>query len=124
MILLGTALTCALGSSACGGSSSASKDNEGAAASATATYFVQESNGGKLPEGTNVASVGAKNIVPLSVNSDQKKQSVKLRYCVEYAYRENVTPFANHSRVYIASKLKSGWSIESVKNDGTCDGVS
>lgn len=124
VVFFGIGVTCAIAVSACGGSGNASKDNEGAAASATATFFVQEATGGKLPEGTNIASVGTKDIVGLSVTSDQKKQSVKLRYCVEYAYRENVTPFASHNRVYIASKLKDGWSIQSVKDDGTCDGVS
>jgi hypothetical protein len=123
-MLFGIVLTCAIVASACGGGGNASKDNEGAAASATATFFVEESNGGKLPEGTNIASVGTKNIVPLSVTSDQKKQSVKLRYCVEYTYRENVTPFKTHNRVYVASKLKDGWSVQSVEDDGTCEGVS
>jgi hypothetical protein len=109
---------------ACGGGGSASKDNEGAAASATAEFFVQEATGGRIPEGQNVASIGAKRVEPLSVNSDQKKQSVKLRYCVEYTYRENVTPFTSHVRVYITQLMKDGWSVESVKPDGTCEGVS
>jgi hypothetical protein len=113
----------ALALAACGGGGNASKDHEGAAGSATAQYFVQEATGGRLPEGPNVASIGARAIRPLSVTSDQKKQSVTLRYCVEYQYRENVTPFKTHARVYIASLVKDQWSIESVKDDGTCEGV-
>ena len=112
------------GAAACGGGNS-SKDNEGAAASASASFFVQEAQGAKLPQGVNVTSVGAQKIVPLSVSSDQKKQSVSLRYCVEYSYRERVSPFPSHSRVYIASLLKGGkWGVEPVKDDGTCEGVS
>jgi hypothetical protein len=113
----------ALSTAACGGGGNASKDHEGAAASATAQYFVQEARGGRLPEGTNVASIGAQALRALSVTSDQKKQSVTLRYCIEYQYRENVTPFKTHARVYIASLVKDQWSIESVKDDGTCEGV-
>ena len=114
----------ALAAAACGGGgSNASKDHEGAAGSAVAQYFVQEAQGGRLPEGTNVASIGARTILALSVTSDQKKQSVTLRYCVEYQYRENVTPFKTHARVYIASLASGQWSIESVKDDGTCEGV-
>jgi outer membrane PBP1 activator LpoA protein len=114
----------ALALAACGGGgSNASKDHEGAAASATAQYFVQEAQGGRLPEGTNVASIGARAIHALSVTSEQKKQSVSLRYCVEYQYRENVTPFKTHARVYIVSLANGQWSIESVKDDGTCEGV-
>jgi outer membrane PBP1 activator LpoA protein len=108
---------------ACGGSGNASKEHEGAVAAATAQYFVQEAQGGRLPEGTNVASIGARAIDALSVTSDQKKQSVTLRYCVEYEYRQNGTPFKTHARVYIASLAKGQWSIESVKDDGTCEGV-
>ena len=108
----------------CGGGN-ASKDSEGAAGVATADYFVQEAQGNKLPEGVNVTSVGAKSITPLGVSSDQKKQSITLRYCVLYAYREKTAPFNTHNRVYITSRLKDGkWSIESVKDDGTCEGVS
>ena len=126
--LLPLSLTCAavlLFSAACGGGGNAAKDNEGAAGSATAAYFVQEAQGNKLPEGRRVTSVGAEGIQPLAVSSDQKKQSVTLRYCVLYSYREKVTPFASHTRVYITSLLNSGkWSVESVKDDGTCEGVS
>ena len=116
-------LLLAAGAAACGGGGNASRDHEGAAGAATAQFFVQESNGGRLPEGTNVASIGARTIVPLTVTADQKKQSITLRYCVEYQYRENVTPFKTHARVYITTLTRGEWSFESVKDDGTCEGV-
>jgi hypothetical protein len=109
---------------ACGGGTSAAKKYEGDAASATAQFFVQEANGGKLPEGTEVVSLGSQKIVTLDVSSDQKKASIKVRYCLEYEYREKDQPTKSHKRVYIAQLVKDEWSVESVKPDGDCSGVS
>ena len=109
---------------ACGGGGDNAKKHEGEAAAAAAAYFVQEAEGARLPEGVEVRSVGASNIVTLEVNSSQKKESVKFRYCVEYQYQDRTENFAPHTRVYIAQLVKGEWSVESVKPDGNCSGVS
>jgi hypothetical protein len=108
---------------ACGGGKDVAKENTGAAGSAVGQYFIQEAAGGKLPEGTNVQDVGTNQIVVLSLTDDDKKQSVKARYCVAYSYSDMNKPITNHTRVYVAKLLKDGWSVEAVKPDGTCDGV-
>jgi hypothetical protein len=114
----------AVAASACGGGSDAAKQYEGDAASATAQFFVQEATGGKLPEGTNVVSVGTTNIVSLPLSSDQKKASVKARYCVAYQYQDKDQNYKSHTRVYITQLVRDEWSVESVKPDGDCNGVS
>ncbi len=123
-LFVGLAVVAALVLSTCGGGANASKDNQGAAASATADFFVQESAGGKLPETAAVMSIGTSSINALSVNSDQKKVSASLRYCVVYDYQDSVTPFKTHKRVYVTSKVKDGWSVEPVEQVTTCEGVS
>ena len=110
---------------ACGGGSDPSKTEQGAAGSAVAQYWIQEAAGGKLPEAVgNVGAVGTGRIIPLTIRAEERKQTVKARFCVEYQYRENTTPFLTHARVYIAQLAKDGWRVEAVKPDGTCDGVS
>jgi len=118
-------LAAAAAASACGGSSTnVAKQNRGAAGAAAGQYFIQEAAGGKLPEGTNVADRGTDNIVVLPLTSDDKKQSVKARYCVAYKYVSLGPGTPNLTRVYIAKLLKDGgWSVETVKPDGNCDGV-
>ena len=110
--------------SACGGGGDNAKKHEGEAADAAAAYFVQEAEGARLPEGVEVRSVGASNIVTLEVSSAQKKESVKFRYCVEYQYQDKTKNFQPHTRVYIAQLVKGEWGVESVKPDGNCAGVS
>jgi len=114
----------AVAAAACGGGSDAAKQYQGDAASATAQFFVQEATGGRLPEGTNVVSVGTSSIVSLPVSAEQKKASVKVRYCVAYQYQDKDQNYKSHTRVYITQLVKDEWSVESVKPDGDCNGVS
>ncbi len=107
---------------ACGGSSNPRK-YDGQSASAVVQFFEQERAGGRLPEGTSINGVGTGTIRSLAVTSDQKKQSVTARNCVEYTYTTSKTPFTKAVRVYVATLTKGTWAVEAVKPNGTCDDV-
>jgi len=122
LVLVGVgALVAACGG---GGSKSDPNANQGQAGLAVAQFFRQERDGGVLPQGTRVDFVGTQDIRPLSVSADQKKQSIKARYCVQYRYTMKDSPFTITDRVYIATfKGGTDWSVEAVKPSGNCDDV-
>ena len=101
---------------ACGGSS---KSFAGDAAAATAEYWKQEQAGGLLPEGTDVLQAGVQSPAKLKAQSGEKA-----RYCVVFKYLERGDTTKAHSRVYVARLLGDVWSVDMVKPDGNCDGVS
>ena len=117
-------LSAAMLAAACGGDSGGDK-NEGAATAAVAEFFVQERDGGRLPEGIDVTSLGvtAEDVQRLEVRSEDSSRSVKARYCMRYRYQETANGFKDHWRVYVAELTGGVWSVNSVKPDGTCDGV-
>lgn len=101
---------------ACGGGGS--KSSAGDAAAATAEFWKEEQAGGLLPEGTDVLQVGVQSPVKLTAQSGEKA-----RYCVVFKYLEQKQTQIQHGRVYLARLLGDVWSVEPVKPDGTCDGV-
>lgn len=117
------AIVAMVAAAACGGGGGSSKQYTGAGAAAVAQFFEQEAAGGRLPEGQDVSGVGSQQIKTLAVTSDQKKQSVKARVCVEYRYTLRQPPFTARTRVYIATLQSGAWNVEAVKPDGTCDDV-
>lgn len=109
---------------ACGGSDGGSS-NEGAAAAAVAQYFIQERDGGRLPEGTDVRGVGIKanDVVELEARDEDEARGVSERFCMVYLYQIPSDNFRQHGRVYVAELMGGAWAISSVNPDGTCEGV-
>lgn len=101
--------------SACGGDDDDPAKYQGAAASVVAQYWEQERAADQLPQGQNVRSVGSQGIRPLDSGD------ADARICVEFRYVVNETPFDAHTRVYVATLEGDGWSVEAVKDDGTCE---
>jgi hypothetical protein len=102
---------------ACGGSSG--NASAGDASAAVAEYWKQEQAGGLLPEGTGVLQVGVQSPVKLKAESGEKG-----RYCVVFTYLEREQTQTQHARVYRARLIGDVWSVDVVKPEGDCDGVS
>ena len=117
-------LAAAAASSACGGGDGDS-GNQGAAAAAVAQYFIQERDGGRLPEGTQVRGIGIESnrVVTLDVRDEDEARNVKERYCMEYRYQVPADGFRELSRVYVAELIDGAWAVEAVNPNGTCEGV-
>jgi len=118
-LLLSCAIV-ALLAAACGGDDT---DRSGEAAQATAQYWQQEADAGRLPEGTLVRGQGTQGVVELEVSDEQKDAGIEARFCVEFQYIRAESPFDSHQRVYVTSLTDDGWSVEVVNPDGSCDGV-
>lgn len=122
-LIVAAAGACALiasalaGSAACGGGTS--NASAGDATAAVASFWKQEQAGGVLPEGTAVLQSGAGETVKLKAQSGERA-----RYCVVFSYLEQKDTNRAHHRVYVASLKGDAWSVDAVKPEGSCDGIS
>jgi hypothetical protein len=121
LLLVAAAVASAL--VACGGGKSDPNKNQGQAGLAAAEFFRNERDGGKLPEGPLVDFAGSQQIKALAVSSDQKKDNITARYCVQYRYSLKNPPFTVVNRVYLSTLRGGTWSVEAVKPNGNCDDV-
>ena len=101
----------------CGGGDEDGTSLEGEAALAVSQFWIQERDGGLLPDGPDAIERGAQQIVTLDTQDQQA------RVCVQYVYTVAVEPFETKRRVYVATKNDDLWAVEVVNPNGTCDEV-